>query len=270
MKVQVRGPWIPPRIRDRFSSSFSDETPRPQSRGGGNVEGSRNYESPVSCLPHSMSEWASYLRSSSVFVCSLHMQVVFSCPPSANIFALACRCSVWSFVNIPTMKLWFLSDLPNLFHISEEGTSDGERLWCSERVLFIVAVAGCYLHGQGLNHQCSPKPTISPYCNLCKSHHLSDEFSKCGISPAPNTSVAQLVISLAKIAKLIWQLDFDLQYYTEAHVLRLFISAVSIHLTLDWSSSVFPFELIRHISGPWCCRTCAWSPSGPLFSVASH
>lgn len=67
-------------------------------------------------------------RCSSMFVCSLHMQVVFSRLPSANIFALARRCSVWSFVNIPTMKLWFLSDLPNLFHISEEGTSDGERL----------------------------------------------------------------------------------------------------------------------------------------------
>lgn len=79
MKVQVRGPWIPPRIRDRFSSSFSDETPRPQSRGGGNVEGSRNYESPVSCLQHSMPEWASYLRSLCLYaacICKLFFLVL--------------------------------------------------------------------------------------------------------------------------------------------------------------------------------------------------
>lgn len=44
-------------------------------------------------------------------------------------------------------------------------------------------------------------------------------FSKCGISP--NSSVSRLVICLTKIAMLIWQLDFDLQYNAEAHVLWL-------------------------------------------------
>lgn len=54
----------------------------------------------------------------------------------------------------------------------------------------------------------APKPTLAADSDL-----LSDEFSfpKRGISPAPNGSIAQLVISGAKTATLIWQPDSDLQ-----------------------------------------------------------
>lgn len=61
------------------------------------------------------------------------------------------------------------------------------------------------------------KPTLSAHCNLCKSHHLFDEFFKCGISPTPNWSVAQLVSAELKLPCLSG--NWTLIYYTEAHVL---------------------------------------------------
>ncbi len=145
---------------------------------------------------------------------------VFSVVFPLNSFTLACQCSVWSFVKIPAMKLWFFLILP-IFFISEGHEHqtvsffDAQRVFCLSWLSLDVI---CMDRDWIIN---APKPTLSPYCNLCKSHHFSDEFSKCGISPAPNSSVAQLVIGPTKIAMLIWQPDFDLQYYTRAHVLWL-------------------------------------------------
>lgn len=83
---------------------------------------------------------------------------------------------------------------------------DAQRVFCLSCVLLDVI---CMDRDWIIN---VPKPTLSPYCNLCKSHHLSDEFSKRGTSPVPNSSVAQSVISMTKIAMLIWQPDFDLHW----------------------------------------------------------
>lgn len=113
---------------------------------------------------------------------------------------------------------------------------DAQRVFCLSCVLLDVI---CMDRDWIIN---VPKPTLSPYCNLCKSHHLSDEFSKRGTSPVPNSSVAQSVISMTKIAMLIWQPDFDLQRCTEAHVLWL-PSLVFTHVLLHRSSNA---EWIEH------------------------
>lgn len=146
--------------------------------------------------------------------CAVEVFLLFfhwsSCTPS-------CQCSAWCFVNIPVTRLCILSD-PPIFFIptgSEDQTSffDAQRVFCLSWLSLDVI---CMDRDWIIN---APKPTLSPYCNLCKSHHLSDEFSKRGVSPEPNSSVAQLGISPSEIAVLIWQPDFDLQHYTEAHVL---------------------------------------------------
>lgn len=119
------------------------------------------------------------------------------------------------------MKLCFFCLILPIFFISARSEHqtvsffDAQRVFCLSGLSLDVI---CMDRDWIIN---APKPTLSPYCNLRKSHHLSDEFSKRGVSPAPNGSVAQLVISPTKIAMLIWQPDFDLQHYTEAHVLWL-------------------------------------------------
>lgn len=162
------------------------------------------------------------------------------------------------------MKLWFFLILLIFFILerSEHQTVsvfDAQRVFCLSCLSLDVI---CMDRDWIIN---APKPTLSPYCNLCKSHHLSDEFSKCGTSPATNSSVAQLVISLTKIAILIWQLDFDLQCYGSS-CSAAFISAVSINVPLRWSSNVFSFKWIHLISGTWCSRTCLCL-GGPLLTV---
>jgi len=68
-------------------------------------------------------------------------------------------------------------------------------------------VTGHYLHGQGLNHQRSEARPL-----LCPAVIFLMNFSKCGISPAPNKCLTKNV---------------DLQCYTEGRVLWLCIHAVS-------------------------------------------
>lgn len=110
------------------------------------------------------------------------------------------------------------------------------------------------------------KPTLSPHCNLCKSHHLSDEFSKRGTSPVPNRSVSRLVIGLTKIAMFIWQLGFDLRYDTEAGVPQLSSPQRSFIKHCSARTMCFLFKWIHLISGAWCCRKWPYF-SEPLFTV---
>lgn len=93
-------------------------------------------------------------------------------------------------------------------------TSDGEASFDARRVFCLpwpsLDVIGADRDGV-VN---APKPALAAVSDLLQIHrHLSDEvsFPKRGASPAPNGSIAQLVISRAKIATLIWQPDSDLQ-----------------------------------------------------------
>lgn len=136
------------------------------------------------------------------------------------------------------MKLWFLL----IFFISER--SEHQTVSSMRRGRLVYHGSRWMLSAwTGIESSRHQSPPSLPTVIFANPTTCLMNFPNVAFRHATSSSVARLVISLTKIAMLIWQLDFDLQYYTVAHVRHLSSVQRPVHLPL-YGSNVVSFQCL--------------------------